>query len=210
MEDKLVSSNSPSSFIGDIGSMLSPYAGLAKFGLGFLGGMHDRQADYDRYANDESNIANKYLPFEEGGQNSFDLFNHYNNLLLGNPTYLQDSISAHYQNSPYQQTLMNNVRHQVDTNNAETGQLESSSGNSQLDNALAGEQNQFMQNYINQGLDEFNRGLGNEYNAANLGLGALSGYGRYADAAAQARFAGSNQSPGGFIGGLVSGIGSIL
>lgn len=196
---------------GMLGDAFSNTAGrIANFGLGFLGGMHNRQQDYNDYANNEQDIANKFNPYVNAGTHGLNQFSHYSDQGLSNPGGLEDQLAGGFRNSTYQNQMNTNLRHQMNMNNAQTGQLMSTSGNAALENALAGQENQFMNQYINRGTNQYNQALQNQSLLARFGLQGLGGYGYYQDAADMGRFAGSNQSKGGFLSGLEGGIGALL
>ena len=89
------------------------------------------------------------------------------------PTLSENRMAATYTNSPYQNQIMQNTSDQMDANAAQTGMLGSTAQQAQLQNAFAGQQNQFQQQYINRGENEYNQGINSMYNLAGLGFKGL-------------------------------------
>lgn len=91
------------------------------------------------------------------------------------PAALENRLASSYEMSPYQQQMMQNTTNMMDANAAQTGMLGSTAQDAALQNQLASQQNQWMQQYINRGTQRSELG---EQGLQNLGtMMAKQGYG---------------------------------
>ena len=151
---------------------MNPTQMLIGAGIGGLTGFlsPDQQGAYNQYASDVSNIANQYAPYEKIGKGSMYAYGLGNAMSMIDPTLLQNRVASSYNMSPYQQQMMQNTTAQMNANAAQTGMLGSTAQQAALQDALASQQNQWEQQYINRGMGQYNRGMQGMYNLANLGF----------------------------------------
>ncbi len=128
---------------------------------------------YDDYAHNMENRANTFNPWIKNGLNNLQGFNQANDANFNNPTAEQNKIAQGFYPSAYEQQLMKGVQGQMNANAANTGMLGSQSANLNLGNQLTNMMGRFQQNYVNQGMSQYNRALMNKYLMSNQGLNAL-------------------------------------
>jgi hypothetical protein len=163
----------------------------------------DRRA-YRSYAGDLSDIASSYSPYVQAGADAVSQYGHMAGGMASHPSELLNRLAEEYENSPYQDTMLRNLAKTMDYNAATTGMLGSTSANAHLQDALANQQNQFMNNYINQGLQQSNIGLSALQNLSGLGYNA-TGAANNVLAAAAANRAEAERTPS-FFERLLGGI----
>jgi len=93
--------------------------------------------------------------------------------MMNDPTGLMNRLASNYRASPYATTQLHDVTNLMNNNAATTGMLGSSADNRALGQQLTNMNNQYMDQYINQGMDAYNRALSGMGGIANMGLGAL-------------------------------------
>lgn len=154
-------------------------AGLA--GLGALGGLasYSMTPDYTGYASQYgdamSDISSDLDPYVSQGFAAKKGLGAMGAMNMIAPAALENRLAASYQMSPYQQQIMQNTTNMMDANAAQTGMLGSTSQDAALQNQLASQQNQWMQQYINRGTQRSELG---EQGLQNLGtMMAKQGYG---------------------------------
>lgn len=130
---------------------------------------------YSDFANQENSFANEYNPWVNTGQNA-------NNFLYGqyqqnanNPNQLQNQLMNGYQNSPFQQNLLNQTTNRMNMNAANTGMLGSGASNVALGQQLNDMTGQFQNNYVDRGLGIYNNSMQGMQGLDSLGLQALGG-----------------------------------
>ncbi len=144
------------------------------FASGLLGGWlgHNERKSYRNYANNLSNLSQSYNPYMQAGQNAVGQYSSIAGNMARHPANLINQLSSGYENSPYQNTMLKNIAGAMNYNSATTGMLGSTSANAHLQEALAGQQNQFMQNYIRQGMQQQYMGLSGLSDLSHSGLNA--------------------------------------
>ena len=136
----------------------------------FGGGDEDAYRDYE----DELNrLASQYDPYVQSGIGNLHGFDAANQGMLGDPTGEINKLADQFHTSAYQRKQLGDVSNLMNANAANTGMLGSQSANLNLGSQLSNMQNRFMQNYIDQGMNQYNQALRNKYMLAQLGLGAL-------------------------------------
>lgn len=116
---------------------------------------------YDQYAQSMQNIAGNYNPYirggagAEGGLAALGIHN------LADPAGLENRLAASYKDSPYQTQMATNLSNKMNTNAALTGMIGSTAQQTALQNSLAGQENQFQQQYINRGMQQYGQNLQN-------------------------------------------------
>ena len=141
-------------------------------GLGAIAGAMspDYSAAANTYQQQLQQLAQQYQPYERMGKIGYGMTGALGAAQMANPAGVQNRLAASYTNSPYQQSIMNQTAQQMDTNAAETGMLGSTAANAALQNDMAGMQNQFEQQYINRGMNQFDLGE-NQMNRLGMTLG---------------------------------------
>ena len=173
-------------------------AGLPLAALGAASGYlgtPDYSSSFGDYANAIDALGQKYNPYIKGGAMAEKGLGALGGYMMANPAGLENRLAASYQQSPYQTQQLNNLQNQMNTNAAQTGMLGSTAQQAALQNALAGQQNQWMQQYINRGTQQFGQGYGGLQNvgmlAANQGFNALGAQTQLGQEAALGRLKGS-------------------
>ena len=130
--------------------------------------------DADReYADEMGQRAGSYNPWINNGLNNLRGFNSANDAMMKNPEAERNKLAQGFYTSPYQQQMMNGVKGQMNSNAANTGMLGSQSANLNLGNQLTNMQGRFQQNYVDQGMNQYNKAMMNKYLMSNQGLNAL-------------------------------------
>jgi len=113
-------------------------------------------------------------PYINQGTQAMQTYHTHLNNLTENPTGLQDAIASHYQASPYANYLNNRA---IESSNL-AAQMGGVAGSPQQQLALSQVLNQIngadLNNYVNQGMNSYNRGLGGEEYLTGLGGSASS------------------------------------
>ena len=187
---------------------------------GGLFNLFQKKPDYgpafQQYGQELGDISKQYDPFIQGGEQAFGKYGNLSDLLTTDPTHFINQISAGYKESPYQQQMDKNLSRMMNYNSATTGMLGSTAAQSALQNQLAGQQNQFQQQYINQGLSQLGMGMGGLQDISHLGfqgLGKQTGLeqeGAMARARAAMQQAQQGAQPGGFGRFMQGAAGGIL
>ena len=136
-------------------------------GLAGYFGTPDYSSVYGDYSKAMNALGAKYDPYIRGGAMAEKGLAGLNSYLMANPAGLENRLAGSFQNSNYQNQMQDQLRRQMNANAAETGMLGSTAQNAQLQNALANQQNQWMQDYINRGTQQFGMGYGG---LQNLGM----------------------------------------
>ena len=154
--------------------------------LGYFGTPDYSQA-YGRYADTLQGLGARYNPYIRGGAMAEKGLAAIGGYLMANPAGLENRLSSSYEQSPYQTQMLHNLENEMNYNAAQTGMLGSTAENSALQKALADQQNQWMQQYINRGMQQFGQGYQGLQNIGTLaanqgfqGLGAQIGLGQEA------------------------------
>jgi hypothetical protein len=151
------------------------WAPMVGAGLGGAMGLAspNQQHAYNQYAAQLNQISQQYNPYINVGEAGLKGYGAMSALNTLAPTLSENRMAATFSNSPYQQQIMQNTSDQMDANAAQTGMLGSTAQQAQLQNALAAQENQFQQQYINRGENEYNRGINSMYNLAGMGMKGL-------------------------------------
>lgn len=148
---------------------------FAAAGLGAASGLiaPNQQSGFGNYANTLNQLASEYNPYVNIGEKGLKGYAGISALNVLDPTLPENRMARSYTNSPYQQQILQNTTNMMNANAAQTGMMGSTAQQAALQNALAEQQNQFMQQYINRGTQQYNRGISGMYNLANLGFQGL-------------------------------------
>lgn len=154
--------------------------------LGYFGSPDYSQA-YNKYANTIEGLGARYNPYIRGGAMAEKGLAGMGSYLMANPAGLENRLANSYNQSDYQTQMLRNLENEMNYNAAQTGMLGSTAENSALQKALADQQNQWMQQYINRGMQQFGQGYQGLQNIGTLaanqgfqGLGAQIGLGQEA------------------------------
>lgn len=145
------------------------WAGLAGAGLGAL--MGSQTPDYSGAARDYGQTLNQvgqqFNPYIQQGFGAQQQMQGLGKQAMADPAHEQNLLAQGFQSSPSQQQIMQNTRNQMNMNAAQTGMLGSTAQNASMQNQMAGLQNQFQQQYIDRGMNQYNIG---QQNLQNLGM----------------------------------------
>lgn len=191
-----------SNVFGDIGNTIG----------GFFG---DKSSQYGTAAQDYRNVANEYNPYIQRGTDAANfLMPQYQNLMT-NPNFLQDQVSQGFYMSPYQQQMIKDTTNQMNINAANTGMIRSPVAQKALNDRLGTMTGQFMNDYINRGMQTYGMGMGGLSDMNRMGFDAQNQRANYLTGATQynlggdlsRQYAANNMIGTGMsmIGGLFSG-----
>lgn len=135
----------------------------------------DYKGAYGQYGDALSDLAKKYDPYVEAGTGALSGYGNLAQQLAQDPTKSIDQIMGHYSESPYQEQMQKNLARMMNYNAAQTGMLGSTTSQEQLQNALAGQENQFMQQYLQNALGLQSAGMGGLSDISHMGLSGLGG-----------------------------------
>jgi len=146
---------------------------------GLVGGFGspNYQDAYNKYAQNLQQLSANYNPYiragagAEAGLAGIGIHN------LIDPAALENKLASSYQDSPYQTQMLHNTQRMMDANAAQTGMVGSTAQKAALQNALAGQENQFQQQYIDRGTQNY---LNSLRNLQSLGMMlGQQGYGAF-------------------------------
>lgn len=157
------------------------------FGSGSNGSYGDA---YNQYAGDMNKIGQKYDPWINAGAGARDMNLDQYKQLINDPNFLQDKVTRGFQESPYQNELMDRVTKRMNFNSANTGMLGSGSANRALQDELEHMSGQFLNDYIGRGMNSYNRGLQGNDMWGQMGQKALDSQSSFAEQEAAARMKG--------------------
>lgn len=167
---------------------MNPYAMMGMGGLaGALGGAMtpDYQGAANTYQQQMQGLSQGYNPYEKMGRAGYGMAGGLGAQQMLHPAALENKLAGSFTNSPYQNQILSNTSNQMDTNAAQTGMLGSTAQQAALQNSLAGQENQWQQQYVDRGTQQANLGeqqlnrlgmtLGGQgYNAFNTGQQLLA------------------------------------
>lgn len=114
----------------------------------------------DHYADQLGDISSSYNPYIKRGMGAQDMLGGLSLGQMAHPAALENRIAAGYEQSPYQTQALHNTTNMMNANAAMTGTLNSTAQQAALQQALAGQQNQFQQQYIDRATNQYNQGFG--------------------------------------------------
>jgi hypothetical protein len=190
---------------------------------GFLGLFGDNSDAYNNYAQGMMNMGNNFNPYIQQGMNATNEANqNYQNFLnaqqglMSNPNALQDSIAKGFSMSPYQQSLLGTTTQAMNMNAANTGMIQSPVAQQALNSKLNTMTGQFLNDYVNRGMDTYMKGYGSFNDLANMtnfdrtqGFGAMEDKQSLEDQAQGAALQGSisqQQGLNNFMGDVTGGV----
>mgnify|MGYP003630658023 CR=1 FL=1 len=146
--------------------------------MGGLGGMMGMMSPnmsgaYGNYNNKMQGLAGRYNPWVNLGLNNMQNFSKESQNMYSHPAAEQNKLAESFYDSPYQQHALQSVKGMMNQNSAETGMMGSQAANENLGSQLTNMQGRFQQNYVDQGLGQFNNAMRNQYQVGQSGLGAL-------------------------------------
>lgn len=184
------------------GEILSGATGIAGGILGMNAG-RDAKADMSRY-------AEAYNPYIQQGQDATNYLLGQSQQLTQNPNFLQDMISQGFYTSPYQNQMIGDTTQQMNMNAANSGMIQSPMAQQALNDRIGTMTGQFLNDYINRGMQSYGMGLNNYSNVSNMGFNALN---QKNNLLAGGTEIGANSTMGGInammngIGGMAAGFG---
>ncbi len=174
--------------------------------MGFdIGGMFgDNSGGYGDYASAMREIAKRYDPYINRGNEAGDYLMGENQRLMENPNFVQDRIAGGWEASPYQRLLQGDVTSQMNMNAANNGMISSPLAQRSLNDRINGMTGQFMNDYVNRGMSSYGMGHQSMGDAQKLGLEGINQAGHYMGQGAGADLQGgiSRNSMWGNIAGL--------
>ncbi len=153
--------------------------GLANLGLGIggslLGGMFGDQSDsFEEAMRAFQEQAKRYDPYINRGNAAGDAGMAQYNRLINDPNSVQDQITKGFFVSPYQHELQNRTTQAMNMNAANTGMIQSPSAQRALNDSINNMTGQFMDNYINRGMQSYGQGLQGMGQTAQMGLQGIN------------------------------------
>ncbi len=155
--------------------MMSYIPTFAMSGLGGASGLFgpDQGGAYSDYQDRLNQIGQMYDPYVQAGERGLKGYGITSGLNVLDPTGPENRMAGSFTNSNYQNQIMQNTTNQMNANAANQGMLNSTAQQSALQNSLASQQNQWQQQYINRGTQQYNQGVSGLGNISQMGLGAL-------------------------------------
>lgn len=164
--------------------------------MDFLSLFGDQSGPFNQFYQQMMNQSNKYQPWIDRGNAAGEKAMGEYNWLTDNPNGLQDEIAAGYETSPYQKYLLNNTQTMINNNAANTGMITNPAIQAMLGNELNTQTGQFMNQYIDRGMNSYGQGLAGLGQANQLGLGALDNQSNLVEAAAGGQLKGGQSRQG--------------
>lgn len=168
-------------------------------GLGALSGAFspDYRGAAKDYGNTLNQVGQQFNPYIQQGFAAQQQMEGLGKEAMAHPAHEQNLLAQGFQTSPYQQQIMQNTRNQMNMNAAQTGMLGSTAQNASMQNQMAGLQNQFQQQYIDRGMNQYNLGQQNLQNLGMLesqqGFGGMRSQAELTSQAAMARMQAADQ-----------------
>jgi len=147
--------------------MYAPMAIGGLLGLGAGATTPDYTGAANTYSDSMNQIAQGFQPYVNQGFMAKKGLGALGAMNMANPAGLENRLASSYQASPYQNQIMSNTANQMDANSAQTGMLGSTAQQAALQNQMAGLNNQFQQQYIDRGTQQYNQAYGG---IQNLGM----------------------------------------
>jgi len=136
------------------------YAAPMAMGLlsGLTGYMNtpDYQGISQQFTNQMQGLSDQWNPYLQRADQARKGQIGMNAYQMANPAGLENRLSSSFTNSPYQNQLLTNTQNQMNANAANTGMLGSTAQQGQLQNQMAGQENQWQQQYIDRGTNQYN------------------------------------------------------
>ena len=165
--------------------------GGGDLGFSLLGDwLGNQRGAFDDYSDSLANLMNKFNIWSNQGSAANDALAQQYQKLFSNPAFMQDQLASQFQTSPYQKSILNNDTTLMNNNAANTGMLGSGAANKALGSYLNDQVGQFQNQYVTQGLGQYDQGLNVANNIANRGLSALGTGSEYGQESAAGRLQG--------------------
>lgn len=141
---------------------------------GILSLFGDNSGAYDDYANQLKDISKKYDPLIAMGDKARNrIYDEYGQL-IDNPNALQDEIAGGYENSAYQNHLLDQVSKRSNINAANTGMIMSPLAQKALNENINTMTGQFMNDYIDRSIGTYGMGMQGLSGISNAGAQGLN------------------------------------
>ncbi len=140
---------------------MNPWGTMAATGLmgGTMAAMTpDFQGAAGTYQQQMQDLAGGYKPYQQAGRAGYGMAGGLGAYQMMHPAAMQNQLAASFTNSPYQNQILSNTANQMNTNAAQTGMLGSTAQDAALQNSMAGQENQFQQQYIDRGMQQGDMG----------------------------------------------------
>ena len=141
--------------------------------MGFLDSLFgggDRSDAFNDYSSFMGGKADRYNPWVDAGARARDMNEQQYARNINDPNAVQNQVASGFQESPYQKYMQDKVTQRMNYNSANTGMLGTGAANRSLMDDLTKMTGQFENNYIDRGMNSYNRGLqGNEF-LSDLGM----------------------------------------
>lgn len=146
---------------------------------------------FDQFGNEMDQAATRYGGYVDSGNQARNLSMDEYTKLIQNPNFLQDMISKGFSESPYQNYITDQTQKRMNMNAANTGMLGSGAANRALSGEINNMTGQFMNDYINRGINSYGQGLSGLQGMTQLGFNALGSQDSLMEQAAAARLKGT-------------------
>lgn len=172
---------------------MNPWKAGAGAGLGIAAGMMapNTSGAYNDYANEMDGYSKSYDPYIDSGRLNMGRLNAAYGHMQNNPTAEMDEIAQHFTLSPAEQTILSHTKNMMNQNASSTGLLGSTAANSALQGKMSGDVGQFLGNYVQQGLGQYDKSLDGMSGMFNTGYNALNQQNQMEQEAALGRAKGS-------------------
>lgn len=153
--------------------------GLGSLGLGVagsvLGGMFgDQGPSFEEAARLFREQAERYNPYIDRGNDAGTKGMAQYDRLIQNPNAVQDQIAQGFWQSPYQNELLKRTTQAMNMNAANTGMIQSPAAQRALNDSVNNMTSQFMNEYINRGMQSYGQGLQGYDSVAGMGMKGLN------------------------------------
>jgi len=192
--------------------MFGDFGGLANLGLGLagsaLGGMFgDQSGAFEEAARLFQEQAARYNPYIDRGNEAGTRGMEEYNKLLQNPNFVQDMVTKGFFVSPYQKELEKRTTQAMNMNAANTGMIQSPAAQRALNDSINNMTGQFMDNYINRGMQSYGMGLSGLDSTAKMGLSGLNAQDALLESMIGANLKGQQSSQGALANAFGNAIG---
>lgn len=167
----------------------------------------DQSGAYDDAGNAFNQQAARYNPWIDRANRASDFaFDQYQQNAR-NPTFQQDAIAKNWNMSPYQAAILDNVTRRMNMNAANSGMIASPIAQDALNKQINTQTGQFLNDYVTQGLGQYNQSLSGINQIGQSGAGLLGAQDNLISQGIGARLKGAQTQNNAFTRLLGTGLG---
>lgn len=165
--------------------------GGGDLGFSLLGDwLGNQRGAFSDYSDRLADLMHKFDFWSNQGSDANSALAQQYQKLFSNPAFMEDQLASQFQTSPYQKSILSNDTTLMNNNAANTGMLGSGAANKALGSYLNDQVGQFQNQYVTQGLGQYDQGLNVANNIANRGLQALTTGSQYGQESAAGKLQG--------------------